>query len=216
LAAAALLASQAAFASDSQFWSVNSVSVKLSSHWSVSQDLTLRFSDEKGGLYEVEANSLAGYRMSKNFTLWAGYDFDPQYSHGDHTVTEHRIIEQGVVDKIATIGGGKLNGRLRFEQRWRDGMNGTGWRLRPYLRYALPISGSKVAFVLSDEQFWDLGTNSFQTVSGLERMRNFIGLSVPVTKTLGMDAGYMNQHHFVPNGKDSSDNIAYVSLGLKL
>jgi Protein of unknown function (DUF2490) len=217
LSAMLLLAASPARAADSQFWSNGSVTVKLSDKWSVSQDLTARFSDKRNGLYELEANTLLGYRFNKNLTLWGGYDHDPQYSGGDFSIMEHRAVEILAVDTIATIGRGKLSGRARFEQRWRVGRSGTGWRLRPYLRYALPFKkGGKTSFVWSEEMFLDLNTTSYQTVHGVERLRSFVGISTPLNKKLSVDVGYLNQHGFVPNGKDTSDNVANISFGLKL
>lgn len=215
--AAALLAPTPARASDSQFWSSNSVTVPLGGRWSFSQDLTARFSDKRNGLYELEANSLLGFRVDKNFVLWGGYDHDPQYSGGHFTIMEHRAVEIAAIDKIAGIAGGKLSGRVRFEQRWREGKTGTGWRMRPYLRYALPFTkGGKTSFVWSEEMFVDLNTTRYQTVNGVERLRSFFGVSTPITKKLNVDFGYLNQHGFVPNGKDTNDNVANVALSLKL
>jgi len=126
-------------ATDDQLWTTASASVKLSDHWRLSQELTARFSDNRNGLYEIESNTLLGYRLNKTVTLWAGYTHDPQYSGGDFTVMEHRAREQVTFDNIARIGGGKLSARVRVEQRWRENVDGTGWRLRPYLKYSLPI-----------------------------------------------------------------------------
>lgn len=212
-----LLTSAPASASDSQLWTGGSVTVKLSDKWSLSQDVTARFSDNKHGLYELEANTLAGYQLSKTVSLWAGYDHDPQYLGGDFTVMEHRLVEHVVSSNLGKIGGGQLSGRVRLEQRWRDGQNGTGWRLRPYLRYTLPFgSRSKVGLTISEEPFFDLNTTSFQTVHGLERLRSLVAITTPIGKHVSADIGYMNQHGFVPHGKDTSDNIAYFSVGLKL
>src|SRR5947208_8813282 len=79
LAVAALLAAGPAAASDRQAWSTETVTLKLSDRWSFSQDLTTRFSDDRHGLYDVEANSLVGYHLNGSITIWAGYDHDPQY-----------------------------------------------------------------------------------------------------------------------------------------
>jgi hypothetical protein len=202
-------------ASDSQLWTNASVTVKLSDKWRLSQEITGRFSDNRNGLYEIESNTLLGYRLNKVVTVWAGYTHDPQYSGGDFTVMEHRAREQVTFDGFARIGQGKLNGRVRFEQRWREGVDGTGWRLRPYLKYSLPIVG-KTALNLSTEPFFNLNTNTFQRKSGLDRVRNLITISTPVSKTLTLEGGYMNQHGFVSGGPDTSDNIAYLNLALSL
>src|SRR3954453_18170391 len=137
--ALALLCSSAAWAGDSQLWTGGSATLKLSDRWSLSQDITARFSDKRGGLYEIEANSLVGFQLTKTLSLWAGYDHDPQYSGGHLTVMEHRFVQHLVSSNLGKIAGGQLSGRIRFEQRWREGGRGTGWRVRPYVHYSLPL-----------------------------------------------------------------------------
>ena len=213
LSMALAAAPSAAFAakSDSQLWTNGNLTVKLSDHWRISEEGTVRFSDNRNGLYELEANTLLGYRLNKVVTLWAGYTHNPQYSAGDLTVMEHRAREQVTFDGFAQIGGGKLNGRIRMEQRWRENADGTGWRLRPYLKYSLPIVG-KTALNLSTEPFFNLNTTPFQGRTGLDRVRNLITVSTPLSKTLTGELGYMNQHGFVKDAADTSDNIAYFAL----
>lgn len=224
-AVAALLVTSAAFAlnfaapasatSDSQLWTNLNATVKLGDKWRLSEEGTIRVSDNRNGLYEFEANTLLGYRLTKTVTLWAGYTHNPQYADGDFTVMEHRAREQVTFDGFAKLGTGKLNGRVRAEQRWREHVDGTGWRLRPYLKYSLPIAG-KTALNLSSEPFLNLNTTPFQKRTGLDRVRNLVTISTPLTKTLSGEAGYMNQHGFVKGGPDTSDNVAYFGLALSL
>lgn len=201
--------------SDQQLWTNGVLNLKLSDRWRLSEEMTVRFSDNRNGLYELEANTLLGYKLNKVVTLWAGYTHNPQYSGGDFTIMEHRAREQVTFDGFAQLGKAKLNGRIRLEQRWRHGLDGTGWRLRPYLKYSLPIAG-KTTLNLSTEPFFNLNTTQFQRKSGLDRVRNLVTISTPLTKTLSGEAGYMNQHGFVRNGPDTSDNIAYFGLALSL
>jgi hypothetical protein len=201
--------------SDGQVWTNGVANVKLSDKWRLQEEMTARFSDKRDGLYEFESNTLLGYRMNKVVTLWAGYTHDPQYSGGDLTVIEHRAREQVTFDGFAKLGPGKLNGRMRLEQRWRDAIDGTGWRVRPYLKYSLPLSG-KTALNLSSEPFFNLNTTPFQKQSGLDRVRNLVTVSTPLTKVLSGELGYMNQHGFVRGGPDTSDNVAYFGLALSL
>jgi hypothetical protein len=217
LGALALFASTAAMGatSDEQIWTNGAVTVKLSDNWRLQEEMTARFSDNRNGLYEVESNTLLGYRLNKVVTVWAGYTHNPQYASGDFTVMEHRAREQVTFDGFAQLGKGKLNGRVRLEQRWRESVDGTGWRVRPYLKYSLPIAG-KTALNLSTEPFFNLNTTPFQRQSGLDRMRNLVTVSTPVTKSLSAELGYMNQHGFVRHGPDTSDNIAYFGLALSL
>ena len=71
--------------------------------------------------------------------MWAGYAHDPNYSAGHFKIMEHRFREQVTFDHLVDIAGGRISGRLRLEQRWREGIGGTGWRVRPFLRYTLPF-----------------------------------------------------------------------------
>jgi Protein of unknown function (DUF2490) len=202
-------------ATDDQLWTTAVANVKLGDHWRVSQEVVARFSDNRRGLYEIESNTLLGYRLNKVVTLWGGYTHDPQYAAGDFTMMEHRGREQVTLDNFARLGPGKLSARLRLEQRWRDGLDGTGWRLRPYAKYSLPLKG-RTSLNLSNETFVNLNTTTFQRSRGVDRMRNLITISTPLSKTLSGELGYMNQHGFVRRGADTSDNIAYFALSLNI
>src|SRR5882724_5533443 len=95
LSVAALMSSAAASASsDSQIWGTASANIKLGDKWLLSNDVVTRFSDNRDGLYEVEAATLLGYRPANNVTVSAGYVHDPQYAGGDFTVMERRAREQ--------------------------------------------------------------------------------------------------------------------------
>ncbi|MBS0502319.1 MAG: DUF2490 domain-containing protein [Proteobacteria bacterium] len=198
---------------DAQLWLGGNVNVKLGDQFRFSQEVISRFSDNRNGLYEVEMNTMLGYRASKNVTLWLGYTHDPNYAGGTFTVMEHRIREQVTVDNLAKIGRGTLSARMRLEQRWREGVDGTAWRLRPYVKFNLPFrAGHKTALVLSHESFIDLNTTGFQRVEGEERMRNQIGISTPLSKAITAEIGYLNQHSFVPRGPDNDDHAATLTL----
>ena len=216
-ALAAFLATPAQAREDSQIWGSANVSVKLSDKWRFQQELTTRFSDDRNGLYEVESVTMLGYRLAKDVTFAAGYVHNPQYAGGDFTVMEHRAREQVTFDNVARIGAGKLSARMRFEQRWREHVDGTGWRMRPYVKFSLPLAnGSKTSLVLSSETFVNLNTTPFQKQDGLDRMRNFIGINTPVMNNLSAEVGYLNQHGFVRGGEYTSDHVASVSLSLSL
>ena len=213
--AAALTPMAAKAGSDAQIWTSATATVKLGGKWRLSEELTSRFSDRRDGLYEIESNTLVGYRLSKVATLWAGYTHDPQFSAGHFTVMEHRAREQVTFDKVAQLGSASLSARMRLEQRWRPGEDGTGWRLRPYLKLSLPLAG-KTALNVSSEPFFNLNRTSFQRSNGLDRVRNLVSISTPLTNRMTGEAGYMNQHGFVRHGEDSSDDIAYFAVSLSL
>ena len=200
-------------AEDSQAWTTTSATVKLGDRWRISQDLTMRFSDNRGGLYEIESNSLLGYRFTRSATIWAGYTHNPLYSDGRHTTTEHRAREQLTIDNVATLGPGKLSLRLRTEQRWRDNADGTGWRVRPFVRYTVPLrKGGHTALTFTSEPFLNLNTTKFQATHGLDRIRNMVAITTPLFAHANVEIGYLNQHGFVRHGPDTSDHVASFTV----
>ncbi|MEE4451048.1 DUF2490 domain-containing protein [Novosphingobium resinovorum] len=215
LVVAVAAASPACASDDQQLWVGGTATVKLSDKWRFSQEVISRFSDDRDGLYEVEMNSMIGYKVADKVTVWVGYTHDPNYDAGHFSVMEHRGRQQVTMDNIVKIGPGQLSARLRFEERWREGVDGTAYRLRPYVKYVLPFRpGGKTALVLSHESFIDLNKTNFQRVQGEERMRNLIAITTPLAKNVNLEVGYMHQHGFRPGADDSNDHAASVALGV--
>lgn len=211
---ALVIAVPASASEDEQFWVGSTATVKLSDRWRLSQEVIARFSNDRDGLYEVEMNTLVGYKIADKVTLWAGYTHNPNYNAGDFSVMEHRGRQQLTMDNIVKIGPGQLSARLRLEERWRDGVGGTAYRVRPYVKYVLPFhSGGKTALVLSHESFIDLNRTNFQRVQGEERMRNLIAVTTPLATNVSLEIAYLHQHGFRPDSDDSNDHAASVSLG---
>jgi hypothetical protein len=209
----ALLPAQAAARSDTQLWTTGSVTVNVSDRVRVAEEVVLRVSDRRDGLYEVENTLLASYKLADGIWAGAGYVHNPQYDAGDFTVLERRAREQIGYDNFATIGRAKLSARLRLEQRWRDGVGGTGWRTRPFVRMTVPL-GDKGApsLLLSNETFFNLNSVSFQAQDGLDRMRTAATLQIPVMKGVNAEVGYLNQHRFVRGGPDNDDHVANLAI----
>ena len=210
LAASVCIAAPASASTDTQYWQTLNLSVALPNNFKVSNEVVRRSSDAKG-FYEIENNFMVGKKVNKVVTLWLGYTFNPQYSHGTFRLREHRFRQQANFDNFAVLGKVKLSGRLRLEERWREGQTGTAWRLRPQIKATVPIAG-KVTLSASNEVFIDLNNTGFQKVDGIERMRSAIYVTVPLSKKISIDFGYLNQHGFVPNGPDSSDHVLTTGL----
>jgi len=221
LIAAALLACSAsstfaeAKTQDFQQWATVSATVSASDRIRLQNEFVMRFSDNRNGLYEIENVTLVGYKLDDHVTAWAGYVHNPQYNAGDFTVMERRAREQLTFDNIAKLGKASLSARVRLEQRWRDHIDGTGWRLRPYAKLGVPLGGKTAPTLnVSIEPFINLNNTSFQAKDGLDRTRTAASLSVPVSKALKLEAGYLNQHRFVAHGPDLDDHAVTGTLSL--
>ena len=210
LAASLAAATPALANNDTQYWRTIQLNAKLADQWTLSNETVFRSSDAKG-FYEIENATLIGYKPVKGVTVAAGYVGNPLFNHGDYTTWEHRLRSQVTFDNFLALGPVKLTGRARIESRWRDNAPGNGWRLRPYIKASVPVRG-KTVLNLTHEDFINLNTTSFQKVDGLERMRNAILLNTPIGKGVAMEFGYLNQHGFVRNGTDTSDNVLMLQV----
>ncbi|MFC0590892.1 DUF2490 domain-containing protein [Novosphingobium aquiterrae] len=201
----ACLATPAMADEDTQYWQTANVSVALSPTVRVSNELVAR-SSEARGFYELENVTMLNYKVTKQITIAAGYVHNPTYLHGDFAAMERRAREQVTYDNFAKLGPVKLTGRIRMEQRWRDNVAGTGWRLRPFLKVSMPLIG-KASLNLTHESFINLNTTTFQKVDGYDRMRNAVFVSAPLNKQVSVDFGYLNQLGIVRGGADKSDHV---------
>lgn len=205
-----LAASPALASKDNQYWQTVSVTVALPDGFKVQNEAVFR-SGEARGFYELENSFSVGKKVGKTVTVWLGYTFDPQYDHGDFIRREHRFRQQVSFDNFARLGKVKLSGRLRLEERWREGQAGTGWRLRPQIKASTPLVG-KVDVSVSVESFLNLNNTVFQTTDGLDRVRTGVALGVPLSKKIKVDFGYLNQHAFVANGTDRGDHVLTTGI----
>jgi hypothetical protein len=179
-----------AHADDGQMWISSSARGPVAGRVELGVETIERFGrDRENGLYESENIAMLGYRFD-HATLAAGYVRDIVY-HGGGAAIEQRARQDLTFDRIAAIGPVRIGARMRVEERWRDGLSGTGVRLRPFVRLTLPVAG-KLNVLASHEGFVNLGGGAGQR-GGYDRSRDFLGLGVPLTKRVGVEFGYLNQ-----------------------
>ena len=88
----ALCAAAPASAGDFEQWVQFSAAIDLSERIVLQDEIVARFSNDDGGLYEIENALMLGYKLPGKVTLWAGYVHDPNYSAGEFTVMERRAL----------------------------------------------------------------------------------------------------------------------------
>lgn len=214
LAAATLALPAAAHAADedSQGWLTLSTSGSLSGKVMGSLEVVARTSDDQHRLYETEVIPHIGYKLSKNATIWAGYNYNNTYRGPLPTIHENRIREQLNLS-LGTVAGGALGARTLLEQRFRNTGNDTGWRLRQQIKWTRPFrKGGKTALVLWHDSFISFNDTDWGQVSGYNRMRNFIGVGVPLAKPLKAEIGYLNQYDLRKNAPDRVAHAASVTI----
>lgn len=196
---------------DSQLWLAANAAAKVG-ETTLTIESNGRFSDSAGGFAHAEIGGLASVPAAKGVDIAIGYRHVQDWEHGRAQPNEERLRQMVTV----ALGGG-LSGRLRFEQRFHAEGGAVGLRLRPRLSYSLPLSAGGVALFASHESFVNVNTTGWGQRGGYDRMRHAIGLSIPLSRALKIDPGYLNQYRFGRDGaRDRMDHALTLTLNYKL
>lgn len=195
---------------DAQLWIRTSASAALPDGWEIGLKSVLRFGHEAGGLYEGEFGGSIGRALGGGVSASAGYLRVPRYGRGAAR-GEDRLRQQ-LSFPIGRAAGGRLDGRLRIEQRLPGGGAEPGVRLRPFLAWRAPVGRAGTALLFSHESFVNLNDTDWGQSGGWERMRNFAGLATPLAGGIVLEAGYLNQYGQRRGRPDRQDHVG--SLGL--
>lgn len=209
LAFAALVAPAAAHAqqTDGQLWLQANATTRTGDA-TLTVETIGRFSDDAGGFFHAEVGGLASVPVAKGVDLAFGYRHVEDWDHGHALPNEERLRQMITV----AIGGG-FAVRARFEERFNSSGNEMGFRVRPQLRFTYPLTRSGLSLLATHEAFVNANTTRWGQRRGYERMRNTIGLSIPLMKALRGDVGYLNQYRFGRHGaRDRMDHAMTFAL----
>lgn len=208
-----LLAPLPAFAqqTDEQLWLQTNGAVELSDHDKLTLEAIARFSDRADGLSHAEAGLLYTRKLSSGVELSLGYRHVEDWNHGIALPNDERLRQMIMVP----LGSG-FNTRLRFEERFNSAGREVGLRLRPRLGYELPLGGGFKLFA-TQEHFINFNTTAWGQRGGYERMRNALGVSIPLGGKLRSEVGYLNQYRFGRGGaRDQMDHAMTLTLSLNV
>ena len=208
LAPAPVLAQQ----TDEQLWLQANATTSVSKDAEVTLESVSRVGDRAGGFYHAEIGGWVTFTVAKGVEVADGYRHVEDWDHGASLPNEERLRQQVAI----TLGGG-FAVRVRGEQRFNSAGPQVGFRIRPQLRYSLPVGGKGFALFVAHEDFFNLNTTGWGQRGGYERMRNTVGFTVPLSPRLKADIGYLNQYRFGRDGaRDRMDHIATMSVSLTL
>lgn len=175
-----------------------------------------RFGSGIGGLDQMLLRPAIGVKLSDRLTLFQGYAYvrTPQAGGGD--TREHRSFQQ-LNWSLGRVAGGPASSRTRLEQRWLSHGRDSGWRLRQMLRLAVPLSGGTggIAALGYAEGFVALNDTDWGARKGLDRVRSFAGVELPLAGKSTIELGYLNQYVKNRGRADDVDHVASISLQLR-
>lgn len=210
-AAVALLAPAAARAqeTDEQLWLQTNAKVALGEDTELTLEGIARFSDREDGLFHTEIGGIISHEFSEHVEV--GFGYRRLGIHADDSADREDRLRQQIVFTF-----GRITSRLRVDERFHPDGDEVGVRIRPFVRYNHPI-GKDTTLFLSHESFILANSTDWGQRAGYDRIRNIIGVAVPIAQGVSSDIGYLNQYRFARDGNRAQmDHILSVQLSLSL
>ncbi|RZM31206.1 MAG: DUF2490 domain-containing protein, partial [Sphingomonas sp.] len=201
---------------DFQVWTYVTISAPVSEKVDATLDLHAALTDnaERASQYLIRPS--LSFKLDDRFAVGGGYAYLRRRPVGGAAVNEHRVFQQVRFRLRKEDAGLQLSTTTRLEQRFEEDSDGTAWRLRHQTRLDLPLGGrTKVRAVLWNEPFYSLNSTSWSGRRGFSAMFNFAGLSIPVSKQVTLEPGYLNFRVIVP-GRDRVNHVAGLFAAVRL
>jgi len=211
LACAALALAAPVASAENQIWTNYELKKKPTDN--VPVELTLnaevRFEPD-AEVSQVVLRPGIGYEVNDRLKISGGYRYGQSVRPGPDQI-EHRLWQQAGYD-LFSLGAADIAGRTRLEQRFREGRDGTGWRIRQQISLEHPLNSSGVKLSLSDEMLFGLNDTSWGSASGLQENRARATVKWKAAGA-GWELGYLNQFRNGANGaEDETSHHIFVGV----
>lgn len=196
---------------ENQIWTSFDLEKKSASNPRLEYQLNteLRYQPD-GDLDTIEIRPGVRYRLSDRFDLSGGYLFASSRREGPDR-REHRLWQQLSYD-LFEAGDWEFSGRTRIEERWREGADGTGYRLRQRFGVSHPVPGTELQFELNSEAFFSLNDTAWAP-SGFHENRARATVEWEASNGLEWSVGYLNQFRNGTGGSaDETNHHIYIGL----
>lgn len=209
LAALLALANPAAAADqDGQLWIASVNTARLAARWDAMFEVQTRTQLEASTEGQRFLRPSITWRGPRRTLLTVGYLYARDTRASGRVTTEHRPWQQLITPIAGTEGRTRLDSRTRLEQRFLVGERDVAWRARQLTRLETPLAGSRgPGALLWNETFLNLDSARWGPRRGIEQVRWFAGLNVPLTGRVRIEPGYLNQWLIRP-GQDHVNHAA--------
>ena len=168
-----------------------------------------RTSDRAAGSTRPNSAGCLSYKVAPNVEF--GFGYRKVGSHNGVGDTEDRIRQQ----VVATFG--PIVTRFRVDERFNPNGDEIGFRIRPLVRYNYKLGTKGFGLFASHESFILPNSTSWGQRAGWDRMRNAVGVTLPLGKRVSSDIGYLNQYKFGRGGaRAQMDHALTLQLTINL
>lgn len=212
LALAAAPAVAAAGEPDAQLWTTAIANGPVAGDFAAWVEVQARIGDDVSQLRQSKVRVALGYRFSDALTVYGGYAFVTSHRSPAADATEHRIWQQASYS-VGSLGPARVTGRTRLEQRSFEGSVDVGWRLRQQMRVGLPLTaGRGVSLTGSVELLIALNDADWGSRQGLDQVRGFAGIGVPLGSKQAIEAGYLHQRVQRSGEQEQVNHVGVVTI----
>jgi len=176
-----------------------------------------RFLEDTNGFAQSLFRPSMGLDVAETAAVWLGYAWIRSEPSRGGSIDEHRIFQQ--LTWTPTIRGATVLSRTRLEQRFIEGNDDVAWRVREFVKIAVPIgSGGGWSLVGYDEVFVNANDADTGIRSGFDQNRLFAGIGIPIggQSLATFEIGYLNQFVRRSRGEDRINHILSVNLFFSL
>ncbi len=219
MVALTLLTSLVAHANDTEedgrYWfNVNATGAMSLENWRWYAELQPRWRDEGKHFDQVLVRPAVSYALSKQASVWLGYAYVVTDPAGRPSFEEHRLWQQFLYN-FEPIYSLNIQSRTRYEQRFIEHSNDTGYKLRQMFRFTLPSSFSQqLQWVFYDEYFINLNDTDYGAVRGFDQNRAFLGVNWAFNPQTRLEVGYLNQYVNRRQNVDAENHVLSTTLML--
>ncbi|TZG28167.1 DUF2490 domain-containing protein [Sphingomonas montanisoli] len=178
---------------DEQLWLQINSTIPVTDRFRMTLEQIGRVGDRQSGLYETEVGILFRYRLSQHVELGGGYRHVNAYN-GNRASDEDRFRQH----IIGTWG--PVMVRFRIDDRINPRGNEIGFRIRPLVRINQKLNDRGLSAFVMHETFYLANDTKWGQRRGFERMRNAVGINLPIVKRVNADVAYLNQYRFARFG----------------
>lgn len=195
---------------DGQLWFQANTSLPVANRVRLTLEQIARFSDRQGGLFQTEFGGLVSYRVLDGVEIGFGYRKVGSHN-GNRNADEDRLRQQ----IVGTFG--PVSTRFRVDERFDPRGPEVGIRIRPLLRVNRRLGAGRLALFASHESFFLPNSTDWGQRAGYERMRNIVGVVLPIGRDVAADVGYLNQYRFGrEDARSQMDHALTVQLNINV
>lgn len=197
---------------DAQAWTTLNLNTQISPKWNANLELQARFTEDLSEYGQRFIRPSLNYKHNDIYTFTLGYADVLTDPENRAAFSEYRPWQQVSFRLFKNDYGTQLSGRTRFEQRFVEGGDDIGLRLRQQVRLEVPIEAkSTTKWLAWNETFYGFNDTDWGQRADFDQTRNFVGLMLPIQPDLAMEAGYLNQTIFQP-GEDRMNHALSTSV----